>query len=95
METAGDGPRHALHLGQLLGHVGDQDPREQLHFIGVEVVAALPLVEVREELGQLGGEERVSVEDGTHLVGEFLRRGSIEVRGRVFAEFVQSLVQAA
>lgn len=94
IEAAGDGARHALDLGQLLGDVGDQNPREQMHLVGVEVVTALPLVEVCEELGQFGGEQLVDVEDGANLVGEVLLRGSVEVL-RGVAEIAQGAVQVA
>ena len=95
LQAAGYGAGHALDLGELFGHVVDQHPGEELDLVGVEVIAALPQVELGEELGQLGGEALVEVEHGPHRGSEVGGGGSIEPGLGVLAQLRQGPVQVA
>ena len=95
LQAACDRPRDPLDLGELFGHVVDEDAREESHLVGVEVVATLPLVEFGEELRQLGGEALVEVEDSAYRVGQVVAAGAVEPRLAVRPQPLQGAVQVA
>ena len=77
-EVLRDRAGHPFYLGELFGHVVDEHAGEELHLVGSQVIAALPLVQLGEELRQFGRELLVQIEHRAHRVGKRVRVGATD-----------------
>ena len=94
-EVLRDRTGHTFDLGELLGYIVDEHAGEELHLVGAEVIAALPLVQLGKELREFGCELLMQIEDRAHRVGERVGVGAADSCTTKFENTYKTAVEFA